>query len=273
MEKCSLKRQLELILHGEPGVDYVVEELKGKFHIRVLNEELREVYGGELYVPGKQEIILISLFTFIEDRADLLEKLANASKKFLSLENVYFRVYLNDCDTDTVTYIKVLHKVLTKCDTGLSVSDVLILAHKLTSLLRHSDVVRDALKGEITEQKYFRYQISIEKIAYYLKDLTTLLGSTSKVSEIIDVIREIDTKNYYEELSYLAKLFSSQHRMELVSIREAMKSCEERLVSAVNRLLSHALAQCSYAYLVVPAYLYVALFSTLNECDIVVIPR
>lgn len=260
LDKCCHRKLLELILRGELGEDYALYEHRGSLYLKIISEELKSLYGEEIPVPNFSGIVLVSVFTFLEESSvDLLKKYISTSNKLLFLGGGPLWVYVNDCDSDTVNYINTLHKVLSNYSETISIEKALELAHYLTLLLKYSSSVREALKGEITEEQYLRYQLSLEKTAHFLNELISLLGDPERAQEAIALVGGNAGEGYSSALNYLVGLLMSKYRLKLASMTGTLGSCRNNLIEATSELLSSLEARALQVYLLVPDYMRVAL--------------
>ena len=236
MEKCLNNKLLELIIRYKPGTDYMVEIEKDRFIIHVINTQLTTRYGSSLVLSSRTPVTIISVFTFIEtDTGEILRKNIELIEKISYLKRIKLKLYLNDCDTDTLIYVNSLFKLLEEFS-DLEASILFELAEYLTLITKYADILKKIKHGEISNKEYYDYQGALEKTSHYVYRLLKILGDSGKVEKALDLVHRVNSDNSINVFRQVLEMLTGYSDVEVFSLKESMSGCPSPLISILKEI-------------------------------------
>lgn len=227
--------------------------VKNSFYMLINALLINKIDVNEDIFKKKKGIILVPLSFINEETMLLIFKVARLVNSTVSAE-YRIKVILNDCDEDTVIYTKILvnlHKLLP----GSKVEYLSIITTYLTLLRKYSLTLKELKKQELDENKYYEYQLALEKTTHYLGLLVEKLNNNSILNETLSILDQLEGKHINEEIAEtLKEIISTIVQSEVLLTSKLLDKCPSTFIEALIGILKklEAVEKDSELYIAIP---------------------
>lgn len=248
------------------------DEFAGKYEIvqdenelRIAGRAVREICSTDIVVINVDKNVLVIPFVFVEEETgEIFAKYMEVLKKARAL-NLPVMVVLDDCDRQLLTYIGALREAL-KLATPQA---AFLIATYATLLTTHAETAQTYAHAKEGEDKYFEYQLALEKTAHYLNLLVKQLSTIRDVEALLDAVQKslrsvIDAKEAFNQVIGEVLGFRLEPA-EINLVKNELAACPANILMAVKRLQQRAQVEGKQAYVLVPKQVKNFLKGTLPE--------
>lgn len=242
---------LEHLLSNNSIRDYEITRENEK-ELRVVGKAVREICGTDTAVINTNENVLVVSYMFVgEETGELFTKYIDALKKARIL-NLSVVVVLDDCDRQLIAYVSALCEVLKLATPQTAFS----IATYATLLATHAESVQTYTRAKEDRDKYFEYQLALEKAIHYLNLLVKQLPTTRDVEVLLDVVRRslkdvVDVKNAFNQV--IDKVLGFQLKFaEIYSVKNELAECPVNMLIVAKKFQQRIEAEGRRAYILVP---------------------
>lgn len=190
-----------MLSNYKQGIDYILLKRDGSVELRIVNNELKQVYGELIQLEEVTKCNYCFLLVFLGEQTPLvIKRYINVARKLADL-GVEMLVYIYDCDPETLMFSKILDRIKLLLP-GISIESVIEASSYLVLVKRFADRVKKSRERASEEIHYYEYQEALTSLSRFMSKLLRVLGSAKAVEELLNVTEETtaERSRFLEEM-------------------------------------------------------------------------